>query len=355
VTLAYYVSGHGLGHAARACTVIGALPVEVPLIVRSAAPAWFFASELTMPYELVPGATEAGLVHADSITIDRRASLQACAEFQTDEQRVEREAAFLRERGVRLVVSDAAALPLLAAERAGIPSALVCNFTWADIYRPFAEELGSFGETVAELERAYQRATVAYVTELCLDMPYLERVLRVPLIARRGARRRGALAQTFGLDADALWLLYYPGAFGLSVDFTALESVPGLRILAFSPLEGGPRNLTVIDRDRFPHPDLVASVDVVVSKPGYMLAGECMTAGTPLILVPRQSFAEDRVLVPALEAWGGLCSITPADFAAGAWHDAIERARSLRPAPYRNADGAELVATRLYATYRELG
>ena len=72
----------------------------------------------------------------------------------------------LREQETAAVLCDAPAVPLVAARRAGVPGFLMSNFTWADIYAPYARAVG--GEAlrfVADLRACYRQATATFRVE----------------------------------------------------------------------------------------------------------------------------------------------------------------------------------------------
>ena len=57
--VAFYISGHGFGHASRQIEVINAFGVlrpDVRIVVRTSASAWLFERTVRVPFELVPGA-----------------------------------------------------------------------------------------------------------------------------------------------------------------------------------------------------------------------------------------------------------------------------------------------------------
>ncbi len=56
---------------------------------------------------------------------------------------VDAEAARLRDEGTAVVLCDATPVPLVAAHRAQIPGFLLANFTWAEIYAPYARQVGT--------------------------------------------------------------------------------------------------------------------------------------------------------------------------------------------------------------------
>jgi UDP-N-acetylglucosamine:LPS N-acetylglucosamine transferase len=87
----------------------------------------------------------------------------------------------------------------------------------------------------------------------------------------------------------------------------------------------------------------VASVDVVLGKPGYGTMSECMANATPVVYYPRPEFAEYPALRQALAEWGGGVQITKRDLIEGRWGASLMRASQLAP-PRISCTGARQAA-----------
>jgi hypothetical protein len=351
MTIVYYVSSHGLGHAVRAIEVMRRLPARMDLWIKSAAPPWFFRQELGRPFRFLAETFDCGPAEAGDLSIDREASLRAAAEMAArNAGRLQSEAQWLRSVGAALVVSDVPSFPLAAAREAGVAGAIVANFTWLEIFQPYAVDFPRQRGLIDALEAEYSLADTAFVTPLDVPMRAFKNVRRTPLVARRGVPRRGEIAEALGLDPQKRWFLFYPGNLGVRFDWTALERLGESVFLTFQKPEGAaPGNLVCLDQGGFRHQDVVASVDGAVSKPGYGLVGECMVNATPLLYSDREHFAEFEAMDRALEAWGGAVRLTREAFAAGRWGEALEALVELRPKPLESADGAEVIARELAA------
>lgn len=77
IHLAYFITPHGFGHAARAAAVMAAIHRVAPNVcseIFTTVPPWFSSVSLTGPYVYHPCVTDVGLVHgSDSMrTVDRR-------------------------------------------------------------------------------------------------------------------------------------------------------------------------------------------------------------------------------------------------------------------------------------------
>ena len=140
--LAFYVTSHGFGHLNRAVAVINRVPDAIPVAIRSH-PNLFahWRERLTRPAELSTHVSDAGAVNppGDSTATDGPATLEAAARVHAEAvARIDDEAQWLRDERVAAVLCDAPPLPLVAARRAGVAGFLLANFTWADIYAPYA-------------------------------------------------------------------------------------------------------------------------------------------------------------------------------------------------------------------------
>jgi len=140
LTIVFYISGHGLGHASRDIEVvhaIGALQPATRIVVRTGAPRWLFA--LNVPaVELQPCEVDTGVVQIDSLRLDEEGTVREALRFYGDfEARSAAEARILEHLGADVVVGDIPPLAFAAAARAGLPSIALGNFTWDWIYSAY--------------------------------------------------------------------------------------------------------------------------------------------------------------------------------------------------------------------------
>ncbi len=140
--LAVYVTSHGFGHLNRTVSVLNRFPAEIPVVIRCK-PDLFdhWRERLRRPARFEPHLSDVGVLNppGDSATTDAHATFRAALQVHNDAMaRVDDEAQRLRDEGTAAVLSDVPPVPLVAAQRAGIPGFLLANFTWADIYQPHA-------------------------------------------------------------------------------------------------------------------------------------------------------------------------------------------------------------------------
>ena len=300
-TIAYFVTPHGFGHAARAAAVmesLGRLDRRITFEIVTTIPEWFFAQSLSVPYRIRPVACDVGLVQLDAIREDLRATTVALERFWSGLGDSVSEV--IREWGdepPRLVVSDISPMGLEVARRLDLPSILVENFTWDWIYAAYFEqapELRAFARRSAEL------SALATVHIQC--SPMCEPLAGATVVSPVSRRRVLEAAQTrraLGLDDadDRPLVLLTMGGLGWGLELPDLgESV------LFATLGGGDRlsregNLIRLpDRSPLYPPDLIWAADAVVGKLGYSTVAECFHAGSRMGFIRRPGFPESPVL-----------------------------------------------------------
>ncbi len=359
----FAVSGHGFGHASRQTEIIRALHErrpDVEIDVRTSAPRWFFERALDFPFSFETVELDTGVVQIDSLEVDVRTSITRAAAFHRAlDERVDAEARALTARGANLVVGDVPPLACAAAARAGIPSMVVGNFTWDWIYAGYPETAALAPDLVRTLRDAYSRATAACRLPLHGGFGAFETIVDVPLVARRSTRKPGEVRRQLDLPPDAALALFAFGRYGIgTVDWSEVARIRRCRVVFTSGPHpgGGPDGHSFATFDErtlaaqdIAFEDLVAAVDVVVTKPGYGIIAECAVNDTAMLYTSRGRFPEYEVLVAGLPALTRAAFIGHDDLFTGRWGGHLDRLLAQpRPRPPA-ADGAQVVADALAA------
>ncbi len=91
--------------------------------------------------------------------------------------------------------------------------------------------------------------------------------------------------------------------------------------------------------------DVVAAVDVVVTKPGYGIISECLANDTALLYTDRGHFIEYDVLVREMPRYVRCAYMPQAELLRGHWQPALDALSDAPPAPERPpVDGAAVAA-----------
>ena len=307
-SIAYYITAHGYGHGARSCDILKALRLAAPdmrIIVKTDLPTGFLESRLDASIEIRPGAFDVGLIQNDAIHVDLPASLETNEKlYEREEELVLQEAAFLRKEKIAVAVSDIPAIPLAAARRAGIPNIACGNFGWDWIYSDFVKHDARWQIYVDKFRRVYQQ------TDLLLRQPFAEpmqsfpRRIDLPLLARPGTARRQTIAQTYGMNARKKWILLSFTA--LNLEAAALSRLTKLTEYLFftvEPLNWSNHGICCISRSTASFSDILASMDAVITKPGFGIVSECIANSRPILYSERDHFAEYPILVEAIKRY----------------------------------------------------
>lgn len=305
--IAYYITAHGYGHGTRSCDILRALreadPIR-PLVIISDLPSAFLESRLgAFACHFRKGRFDVGMVQLDSIRVDVPATLRACRELllRADALR-EHEQRYLESAGIVGVVCDIPSIPLEAAARVGIPAFAAGNFAWDWIYEEFMPQDPAWEPIVDLFRRGYA------VCDLLMRMPFAEpmasfpRRVEIGVTARPGRPRRAELARITGADPSKRWVLL--SFADVDWDTSALRAVHALREWEFFtvlPFERPGPNLHAVDRRAVPYADVLASCDIVLTKPGFGVLAECAVNGKPIIYVERTDFREYPILEAAVK------------------------------------------------------
>jgi len=355
--LVVHATSHGFGHLNRSVAVVNLVPADVPVVIRSHAdllPNW--RERLLRPAELKPHVSDSGAVNppGGSGETDAKATLERALSVHKEAlTRLDDDADYLRDLGAGAVLCDAPALPLVAARRAGVPGYILANFTWYDIYEPYARSAGAeYKELVADLRSAYRQAEGVFRAEPALTMSWLPRQTSVGLVANPGRDRSGELRALLGLGDSEKLVYFYIGRYGQDdLDWNRLASFAtrGVHFVGYHAAPVGElANLHLVSAREWSGGDLIASTNAVVAKAGYGTVAEAMAHGRPILYPPRRGFSEYRALDRALRAWGGGVPISSRDFAGLRLERALDRAFGLGPLkPPYPVDGAARVARSL--------
>jgi len=364
--IAGYVSGHGFGDASRDIEVLNELGRQRPDIavtIRTPAPRWIFDLTLTRPVDWRPRESDTGVVQLDSLRLDAAKTIRRAEAFHASfDEEVESEAAWLREEAITLVVGDIPPLPFAAAARTAIPSVALGNFTWDWIYEGYREHLSPAAALVPTIREAYSRAALALRLPMWGGFDMFTHVEDLPFIARHARRKPADVRKQLQLPDDQPLVLVSFGGYGLSqIDLTRLSKLVGYTIVMTADVTANRRadDPHAVDRMLLPgiieqvderalyssglrYEDLVAAVDIVVTKPGYGIVAECIANDTAILYTSRGHFVEYDVLVREMPRWLRTGFISNEDLLGGRWQDALDRLRKAPPPPETIAtDGAE--------------
>ncbi|OZJ06226.1 hypothetical protein BZG36_00819 [Bifiguratus adelaidae] len=391
-TFCFYVSGHGWGHATRACQLVSdllALPAKHTVYMVSNASDFIFQNALKAGAIYRHSLIDAGVVQPLAYTVDREETIKHLVEFiERRPVTINKEVEWLKSVGADCVLCDAPFLPCAAASAAGLPSAIISNFTFDEVYRGLCEgdELDNMiHEMLQTVIKDYKKAdllirlpgairipsfddneTVVPQTPTLtthFDQPQQQRSivngkLHLPSVSTSPIRSYDpTVRQRLIIDIPLVFRKYRTPRDQVLEDILhippEIHKTHKIILLSFGgqilgkegwgdPLPEGwicvvcgtPDSLQLQEgfyrapRDAY-IPDLTNAVDVVIGKLGYGTCSECVGHAKPFIYVPRPQFIEELGLKRLMETQGSCVELPREDFEGGRWRDYILKAAQL--------------------------
>ena len=338
------VSSHGFGHAAQVVPVLNELGRRVRhlrAILRTTVDAAFFTGRLKIPWEISHAAQDIGCVQHGPLQIDIPATWEAHRQFHADwESRVAMEAEAIRTARPAMVLSNISHLAVAAGSAAGIPVLGCCSLSWDHILeglrdteaRPRAEA----DAVIQHVRGAYALADVMIRPEPGCPMNAFKHVRDVGPIAQAAVPEPQRLRTALGASTDEPIVLVGFGGI-------ALKSFPVSRLNELAPyrfivdrmdghVDSRVRSIASMDMS---FGTLLASADILLTKPGYSTVVEAVAHQRAVIYVRRYNFADESPLVTYLHQHARAVELSQPDFLEGQWGTALTAVQEL-PCPARN-------------------
>ena len=332
------ISAHGLGHLAQTAPVIEAIKTRQPglqLTIRSALQRQQLARRIAADFEHVMEARDFGFVMHNAVDIDLDASARAYRDFHDNwQERVSAEAAWLQSNRVNAVITNVAYLPLAAAANVGIPAVSFCSLNWADLFfHYFAAE--PWAKVIhIEIFEAYTKAACFLRVTPGLPMANFSHALDIGSIACVGRRDRGGLSQQLGIDKDSRWVLLAMGGMEFRLPIESWKPVPGVTWLVPSAWQIQRQDVRTFDNSDIAFADILASVDAVVTKPGYGMFAEAACSGIPIVYLQRDDWPETKYLSAWLSTHSRSRQVSRVQMVAGEFiDDLLQLWQEPSPAP----------------------
>ncbi|KAL4614234.1 hypothetical protein ACB092_07G039700 [Castanea dentata] len=350
LVFAYYVSGHGFGHATRVVEVVRHLiraGHDVHMV--TGAPDFVFSSEIQSPRLLFRKVVlDCGAVQADALTVDPIASLEKYSQMSVLPRAsvLATEVQWLNSIKADLVISDVVPIACRAAADAGIRSVCVTNFSWDFIYAEYVMVAGShYRSVLQQIAEDYSHSEFVIRLPGYSPMPAFRGVIDVPLVVRRLHKSREEVRKDLGVLDDVKLVIFnfggQPAGWKLKEEYLPAGWL--CLVCGASDNQELPPNFIKLAKDVYT-PDLIAASDCMLGKIGYGTVSEAMAYKLPFIFIRRDYFNEEPYLREMLEYYQGGVEMARRDMLSGCWIPYLERAVNLKPCYEGGTNGGELAA-----------
>lgn len=368
-SVAYFITPHGYGHAARASAVMAAiqqLTPEVRFEIFTQVPRWFFQDSLSGPFGYHSLLTDIGLAQKTSLVEDVPETLRRLDDFLPfDASLIHDIVRQISQLQCQMVICDIAPMGIAVAREAGIPSVLIENFTWDWIYEEYLKDAPELSRYITYLGESFDAADYHVQTQPVCRPGHVD--LTTSPVGRKIRTSRRQIRQQLGIPDQAKMVMITMG--GIPWQYGFLEQlvnqagvyfiIPGADqptqapnpspartgpLVGTAPLAGTGGVVLLSHHSDFFHPDLVNAADAVIGKAGYSTVAEVYNAGAPFGYVGRPRFRETLALTAFIEQEMKGLPITEAQFQSGRWLSSLADLIAL-PRIHRNDSyGADQVA-----------
>ena len=354
--IAYYITGHGFGHARRSVEVIRQLRTlrpDVSVFFRTTANAAIFQELGANDIHLEPVELDPGAIEKDLLNIEHSATAKAVrAAIARRDEVVARELPFLKQQKIQLILAD---IPFLAgdiAAAAGIPIIAITNFTWDWIYEPYFNDQQ---DLLREIEKSYSKIPTLFKIPFGGRTDWFNEVIQIPVISSTPTRSPEEVFKLLHLDPHPPRVLISLRG-GISTDVlkaAALSSLSYILISTTPVPADSPRNLLHFPLSQsLTFSDLLIASSVVVSKLGYGIVADCLAARIPLLWPRRQGFREDEVTLTEASPYLPMLEIAHEDLFCGNWKPYLDQLLKVTPPdgnlPTNGASvAAQIISSRL--------
>jgi hypothetical protein len=329
------ISGHGYGHAAQVVPVLNALGTLVPgvtAILRTTVPASFFRERLAIPWDLQPVQQDVGCVQDGPLKIDIEATWAAYQHFhETWEARLSDEVAAMQAASPALVIGDTPYLAIEAGSRAQIPTVALANLTWDLVLKEYSHVSDNSHQRLIQCIRdSYAKAHMALRITPAPKIDVFSNIIDVGPIASPALPERDRLASALALASNERTVLVGFGGIPLtSLPLEQMEQLRHYRFLIDGPVPPGYSRIHSTKTLSFSFKILLASVDIIMTKPGYGTIVEAVALQQPVVYVRRYNFADEPPLVDYLHRYGRGVELTKEDFTHARWETALRKVGDL--------------------------
>lgn len=316
------ITNHGFGHATRTASVaatIQKLCPEILLIMATTAPRWLLECYIEGDFIHRPRAFDLGVVQADSLTMDKPATLEKLREIKKNQNSlIASEVNFLRQNRVNLILADIPFLAALMGKAANIPCWMMSNFGWDFIYRSWG---GEFGEIADWISDCYGKCDRLFRLPFHEPMDAFFHITDVGLTGGSPRYSADELRKTWGITSPTqkTILLTFGGLGVQQIPYNNLQQFSDWQFIVFDNSAPDLPNLVKITDKSYRPVDFMPICGRVVSKPGFSTFAEATRLGLPIVSVTRDDFAEAAFLLEGIANYNQHQILTPGELFAGDW------------------------------------
>lgn len=301
-TIAFFISDHGFGHDSRNIPIIRYIleaTKDIRIIIKTGKNQGQFIRDLVGDFNgrvtYFFEAMDMGLVlKKNSLDVDSEKLEEKVQDYISSfEEKVSKENEFLHYNNVNLIVSDIVPWIFKCANELSIPSILISNFTWVEIYKEYLSN-----EICDKYIDCYKLGDKALFYELYMEemKDYIKNYEKVSLCSRDfDLEKADKIKRSFKSPivyisvGRSVALKDEVDVSSLNYDFIVTD---GIR------LSGD--NVHYLDKETPNTQDYLIASDFIITKAGFGTISEALLGKKKIAVLSRDNVAEDRNTIKKL-------------------------------------------------------
>ena len=354
MNIAYFISPHGYGHAARAAGIMTSLQKldrGLHFEIFTTVPEWFFKESIPDRYTYHFLLTDIGFIQETPLRMNLKETVMRLEHFLPfDDSRIRELAGKVSDMRCRLLICDIAPMGIAIAGKAGIPSVLVENFTWDWLYEEYIGEDSRLIKHIEYLRNLFHGVDY-HIQARPVCVPSNPDLATLP-VCRKARSPSATTRKRLSVPDGAKVVLITMG--GIKERYPFLDILRERKDIFFiipgyssrPKLHG---NLSLLPRhSEYFHPDLINASDAVIGKVGYSTLSEVYYSGNPFGYVARENFRESGILVSFIEREMAGIAVKEEDFVTGEWISQLSSLLDLPRLQRSGPAGADQAAGFIY-------
>ena len=341
------ITNHGFGHATRTASIantIQKLCPEVLLIIVTTAPRWLLESYIEGDFILRQRAFDLGVIQADSLTMDKPATLEKLREIKKNyKSLIASEVNFIRQNRVNIILADIPFLAVGFAEATDIPCWMISNFGWDFIYRDWG---GEFTEIADWISDWYGKSNRLFRLPFHEPMSAFTNIIDVGLTGGSPHFSPDELRSNWQINTtlEKTILLTFGGLGLQEIPYANISKFPDLQFITFDFLAPDLPNLIKVTNRQYRPVDFMPICGRIISKPGYGTFSEATLLEIPVVTIPRDDFAEAAFMLAGLADYNHHQILTAPEFFQGDWDFLYQSPQPPKQTQVINKNGNETIA-----------
>ena len=305
-TIAFFISDHGFGHDLRNIPIIRYIleaTKDIRIIIKTGKNQGQFIRDLVGDFNgrvtYFFEAMDMGLVlKENSLDVDSEKLEEKVQDYISSfEEKVSKENEFLHYNNVNLIVSDIVPWIFKCANELSIPSILISNFTWVEIYKEYLSN-----EICDKYIDCYKLADKALFYELYMEemKDYIKNYEKVSLCSRDfDLEKADKIKRSFKRPivyisvGRSVALKDEVDVSSLNYDFIVTD---GIRLSS--------DNVHYLDKETPNAQDYLIASDFIITKAGFGTISEALLGKKKIAVLSRDNVAEDRNTIKKLVGMG---------------------------------------------------